>query len=503
MKQEEGGDRKPKVQASAWAGTRGRVKTASGFVFPLSTWDAEQRWRVEELDVNTFDKIPIHDLADLLVDLSPEISREASNVLRIANSGWELTAVSYDGRRVHRQGQTALNAFLDLLTTLYGAPDTVFNQYFFSLFLRGAFVAEMVLDRSGRKPIDLIAIDPALMTFRREEDVDRGAYWQLGQMLEGGFSPVTASTVSYVAFDPFPGLPEGRSAAKSALFVCVSLMRTLRDLSRVIAQQGYPRMDIEVNLKELAETLPEADELDAEALQEWADALIAEVRNVYSTLEPDDAYIHTNAVSLNRPVGTVDAGSLGAIDSIMRVLERMAIRALRTMPLLMASDEMTSEGNSARQWEIYVKGILTLQHLAENSLSRLFSLALQAQGIPAKAVFRFAKVRATEEYRDALTLQVKLDVLMKAYFSGLLTLDEVAQELFGKNAARDEPINLALAQTGAPPSSSQETLEGEETQTQERSRGVEEVSRLYASMRRLVDLYERNDNNTARLQPVT
>lgn len=499
---------KPKVQVrpGAWAGRRVRVTVRPGLrlggAMPLygggST--AEYRWRDGGLDVNTFDKISLTELATLMVDLSPEISREANNILRIANSGWELTAVYPDGRRAHRAGQAALNAFLERLNTLYGSADTLFNQLFLSIFIRGAISAELVLSKDGRSPVDLIVIDPILFKFQTADDPDRGEYWQLGQIdASGTFRPMKAPTVLYAAFDPLPGLPEGRSGVQPALFVCLTLMRTLRDLSRVIAQQGYPRLDIEVSLKELADTLPEEAALDAEVLQEWADAIIAQVQKVYSSLEPDDAYVHSNAVKLNRPVGTVDTQSLGAIDSLMRVLERQAIRALRTMPLLMSSNESVTEAHANRQWEVYALLMQAIQHLVENGVSRLLSLMLQAQGIPARALLRFAPVRATEEYRDALTMQVLIDVYSRAYYLGLVTLDEAAQAIFQHNAAREEPIQPAPAAQAAEQPAPGQTVDGEETQALERRRAelMEEVARLHDSMNRLMFLYE--DGNDQRL----
>ena len=253
---DEDGDSKFKILPGAWAGRRIRVAVGPGVTMPgvplYNYGSAEYRWRDGDLDTATLSKVSLPELSALMIDLSPEISREANNILRIANSGWELNAVSGDGRRSHRAGQNVLNAFLDRLNNLYGSADTIFNQLFLSVFLRGAIAAELVLGKDGRTPVDLVVIDPILFKFQTELDADRGEYWQLGQInRSGAFVPIRVPTVLYSAFDPLPGRPEGRSAVQSALFVCLTLMRTLRDLSRVIAQQGYPRLDIEVDLKEL------------------------------------------------------------------------------------------------------------------------------------------------------------------------------------------------------------------------------------------------------------
>ncbi len=389
-----------------------------------------------------FDQLSGTEAAKVLADLSPEVSKEIYNLLRYANGGWEVKAIGSTGRP-SRQGQAYLDAFLETLAATYGSLDVAINQAIISAFVYGSFCFELIL-KGGRESIDLKAIDPTTLAFEQEEDPDRGSVWVLGQVIKGKFHAIKAPTVKYVPVDPFPGTPYGRSMIMPALFVGYTLLRILHDLARVIAQQGYPRLDIEIDLAALAEVMPADAAADPDQFDQWVGQVIDEVEQVYSSLRPGDAYVHTSVVKINKAIGALD-GSISQIGTLIEAIERMVIRGLKAAPVAHGVTAGTTETHANRQWEAYITGIQSLQHLLENTLSSLFSLALQAKGIAAKAVFRFAKVRATEEYRDMLTQQVTLDNAIKAYQAGLITQDEAAVMVFGKPAARTTPLTMSPA----------------------------------------------------------
>ena len=104
------------------------------------------------------------------------------------------------------------------------------------------------------------------------------------------------------------------------------------------------------------------------------------------------------------------------------------------MPLLMGSNEAVSETHANRQWEIHVAGIRALQHLAENALQRLLRLALEAQGIQADVVWRFAELRGSEALRDAQTEQLRIANARAKFTAGWISQDEAAQEIVGHAA---------------------------------------------------------------------
>ncbi len=418
--------------------------------------DYESNWRTLRLDSSSLDNIAPSKLLEMLADLSPEVSSQLWYFLRLCNPGWTVEALrpatGGDSRRtIDDRAQAQLHEFIKRLEDQYGSADIVFNRLFMAAFLRGAMLGELVLDRHGRLPADLATPDPHLVRFRKQSDPVRGAVWQMGQWQGGQFVVLDRETIRYVPIDPFPGSPYGRPLASPALFTSLFLLGMLHDLKRVIQQQGYPRIDLSIDTAKLLDSMPHLG-ADTTAYQEWMQAIVNEVQAVYDALEPDDAYIHSDVVTVNRPVGTVDSESLGAVGMLITSLERMATRALKSMPLLMGMESASGETHANRQWEIQAAGIKSIQHQAETLLGRLFGLALQAQGIDAEVVVRFAELRAAEMMRDAQTETMQIDNARKKYDAGWISQDEASEEVTGHKADAPEPRQSLAGvqfQTGA------------------------------------------------------
>jgi len=407
-------------------------------LFIKSPENPVEQWRAQNLDSRTLDNISPDRLMEMLLDVSPDVSRALWDFLRFCNSGWSISATVPNTENEHQQATLALDEMLKELKRIYGSPNVQFNRLFMSAFFRGAYFVEMVLDES--KVADLAVPDAATARFRKRRDPIRGTVWELGQMVSGNFiSLEDFPTVQYIPIDPLPAKPFGRPMMTPAVNLALFTLGLLNDLKRVIQQQGYPRLDIEVILEKLMEAMPEGIEDDPEKFRQWAEEIVSEVEDAYSNLLPDDAYIHTDVIRVNRPVGTVDSSSLGAVDGIMRALDRMIVRALKTMPLLFGIVEGSSESYANRQWEIHMAGIRTLQKTLEETLETLFEYALQAQGIVADVTLTFEQLRASERLRLAQAFQMEINNQRSLYEFGIVSLDRASDELIGAPADQAEP----------------------------------------------------------------
>lgn len=407
----------------------------------LAPLDSERRWRNLNLDENALDSLSTADIGDLLADLSPEISNALWHYVRLCNPGYTIKAFKIGGKSeaIDKQAQAAVAKFLfQDLRSLYGTTDLQIDRIFINAFLRGAFMAELVLDNNGRLPIDLALPDPQWTYFRIALDQQRGPIWQPYQFQHGRPVPLVLETIRYIPIDPRPASPYGRAMIQPAVFTTLFAISLLHDLKRVIQQQGYPRIDLAVNLEKLAASMPAHLPDDPKAFQNWVDNLVLDIGRAYGALEPDDAYVHTDNIAVGRPVGTLDAQSLGKIDAMMTYLDRQAVRALKTMPLLMGVNEASSETHANRQWEVFVAGIKSHQHMAEQLLEHLLTLGLRAQGIQARLEFRFSEVRAAELLRDAQVQALNLANAALSYALGYTSQDESALAGVGK-AKADQP----------------------------------------------------------------
>jgi hypothetical protein len=410
---------------------------------PLS---ADDEWSAFDLDSSTLRRMSPTRLLELLTDLSPEVSKALWDFLRFCNPGFEATAMRPTGKlKSTGAHQQALDDFLSVLKNRYGSVDIIIGRLFMSAFLRGALMAELVLSQDARVPLDIATPDPATARWKQLDDPDLGIVWQLGQWQRGGFVALDRETIRYLPIDPFPGHPEGRAIAGPALFSSVFLLAMLHDIRRVVQQQGYPRIDISVLMERVIASMPSQDAADPAKQQAWVDDTISQIETTYGALEPDQAYIHTDDTVINRPVGTLGADSLGAIPMVIEALERMITRALKSMPLLMATNQSTTETQATRSWEIHVAGIKAIQHLCEGLLEHLCTLALRAQGIPAVVQWRFAELRAAEMQRDATTEGLRIKNEREKHAAGWTSQDEASNAITGHKADQEEPRSSAGA----------------------------------------------------------
>jgi len=492
------------------SGRRLRVTTDSSvigqpffgrFFTVVSPPSAERDWRISELDSNTFDRTTPERLTELLVDLSPDISRAYFDWMRDLNPGWEYDVYvpGVEGQR-HEAGYQIVDQFLNkTLPSLYGTVDVPLGRLHTGTFMRGGVFLELVIGKDGRTLVDLATPDPSIVRFKRRDDPVRGLVFEPGvqdaTQVEN-WKSYDLPTIKYIPLDPMPGNPYGRPMVSSALYTALFILGMLHDLRRVISQQGYPRPDIEIDLEMLANDMPSDLEEDSDARTIWVNNIVAAISKAYAALEPDDAFVHTSVVKLNKPVGTMDAESLGGWSAIIEALERMSVRALKTMPFMMAISESTTETQANRQYEKYMGGVRALQHLAETAIKTVLEYGLRANGILADVKFEFAMNRKGEELRDALGEQQQIANEREKLAAGWTEQDEASLAVTDHDAVEAEPrdgawqtaLDIAAASQPAPDEPSAEEQDAAIPEN-EKDDAEEDAGRTIAVLHRVAEKY--------------
>jgi hypothetical protein len=399
--------------------------------------DHESDWRMLELDRATLHKVAPHDLIEMLANVSPPFSRAVWDYMRLCDAGHKYDVFTRGTEETNEAGKAALGDILRTIRENYGSLKALSIRLFMNGYMRGAMLAEIVLDQN-RNVVDFVVPDAYMARFRRIDDPQRGPRWQLGQIGDKAeFVPLEYPTIRYMAHDPWPGKPYGRSPAMPGLFPCLFLIGLAHDLRRVVAQQGYPRIDISLDLEKLAAAFPLVYKKGGDDWESLIDDTLNTIVSEYGKLEPEDAYVHTHDQVVNRPVGSLDGNSIQASDTLIRALERMAVQALKTMPLMFGITDGVSEANANRQWEIQAAAVKSLQHMAETIFEDLFQTGLEAQGHIVDVKWRFAELRASELQRDEQTVQLRTQNSAYMRDQGWLTDLEAAQRGLDRDPSPD------------------------------------------------------------------
>jgi len=389
--------------------------------------DYENNWRLMALDRNALDALSPAELMTHLINLSPSLARAVWDFIQLCDPGHEIRVLKPGTEEIHEQGQAVLDDFLTVLEGYYGSFKVITARLFMSAYIRGAFFCELVMGPDGRTPVDLVTPDPLSVRFRKEPDEFRGEVWVPGQWQGGTWTPFDGELVQYIPVHPMPGeAPYGRAPAGPALYPSLFLLGLFHDLRRVVSMQGYLRLDISLSFEKLAAAFPADFDAGGEQWLARIDEALDTIEEAYKDVLPEDAYIHTDDASVNRPVGSLEGNSIASADTLIKALERSSVQALKTMPLTMGITDGVSEANANRQWEINAAGIKSFQQLCETLLDGRFQLVLEAQGIDGIVEVKFAEVRAAELERDEKWARQRMENAAYAEDRGWMTALEAA-----------------------------------------------------------------------------
>lgn len=405
----------------------------------------EASWRSLDFNQKTLDRIRPQHLIELLANASPDISRALWDTIQMVDPGHEIVCWDRDSDRTKRnkRAQKIANELTSRIIARHGSEAALYAQLTIGAFLRGAWFSEMILDPDGREALDIVAPDPMSVRFRAKDDPVYGETYEMGQLqhVKGKgvqWVSIESPTVIYIPIQPMPGSPYGRPPVAPAIFPALFLLSVLYDMKRVVSQQGYQRFGMKIVLEKLREA--EAIE-DTDDMQEAILSITNEIEQAWSDQNPDDIYIFPDYVEPQTYDGAVNASSstVGSADSLIGALERMLVRALKSMPIVMGAAEGVSEANANRQWEMYMASIKSFQDDLATMMESHYTTALNIRGVQADVQYVAQEVRASEAYRDAQAQLIKVNIAKQGRDQNWIDQDEAAHSVFGHKAVGAAP----------------------------------------------------------------
>jgi hypothetical protein len=255
---------------------------------------------------------------------------------------------------------------------------------------------------------------------------------------------VSPDQVRFFPLDPEIENPYGHSPFTSSVQAIYFKAQMLRDLRRVMHVAGNPRIDVSVLYQTALKNVPAAYQQAGRErdLQQWINAQIEQIRADYEKLEPDDGFVHWDHVKVEY-VGPGAGGTIN-VEQVEKVLNRQIVAGVKMLPILLGTNETSTETRGSIEWQVQVAGIEAVQKIVRRLFEWFYSTSLEFYGSLATAKMRFDQHRTVDAMVEATTKQIMSNFWLLVTSQGWGSADEAAQDLLGHGAVGPDPNVLAL-----------------------------------------------------------
>jgi hypothetical protein len=403
-------------------------------------WRSIPRRQYTRVDLTSLNlaRMQPHQVMEILAEVSPEVSQALWNNLLMTNSGYELKVVDARSDKPDDEGQEVLNRILERVNPHAGGLDGIIDQWHYTAYLQGAMAGEIVLSPGLKDVDDIFPVSPWTIEF-----VPDAPYPRPVQRLPHEARPreLNEHTFFYLPILPAVDDPYGRMPFASVLHALHFDLQLLTDLKVAVHANAWDKLDITVLESVIVNAIPERDRHNPQVRQRWVQAVVNDVRSAFAGMQPDDHFIHTDATEIkpvqsgNRNVGVVP---------IFRMLERRIIRGLKQLPILMGSNEGTTETHGTIQFEIYIDGIRAVQDRTKHMLEAMLTLAMQVHGRQSKVIMDWDAIRTVDRFREARSEWQEVQNAIAKRDQGWITQDDASIAVTGSPAVTDAPVASVL-----------------------------------------------------------
>lgn len=383
----------------------------------------------------------VMDNLKIIRDLNPDASMSIWNYLRLANSGHEVEVETKNGK-VDKRATDLLNEYAKSVARLYGGgTDQLINVLLLTSITQGAIAVEVEVNESITNVEDIHAVDPSTLDFKRDKET--GKIQLVQKQRNGDYKVLNEETVFYYPFDPDISDPHGRSPILPVLQIVFFQIQVMRDLQKVVHHQGHKRFDIKILEETIIENMPsEIKHEGPEAVRNYVQDYIQQIQDSMNDLEPDADFFHTDSVEIGMAGGNSTGGTFD-IKSVIDIINQQIVTALKQLPILLGRNEGATTTHGTVQWQIYVRGIESIQRGIKRILERAYNVILQVHGLQGSAKITFDEIPTTDRKLDAEAESIETATKILQYNQGWIDNNEAALEMVGHEAVDDpKPVSV-------------------------------------------------------------
>lgn len=371
-------------------------------------------------------------LLEMLRYNHPDMGQAIWNFQIMGNNDFTIKVTKLDGSE-HLSGQKVIEDFIRSLNyvmsqgfeknrSIQKTVDTMIEH----ILVRGATSMEIVLDEELENVKYFAVVDPDSIEFVKEK----------GRLIpKQGNTKLDIPTFFHEGMDETDDDPYGTSPFLAAIKTLVFHMEVLQDLKMVVHNQGYGKYDIKIVEEVLLKRMPVSIKNNEAKKQTWLNDRLSEIINMYSKLDPDDAFVHFDSVE----VDMVD-GAKATIDpqKLMAVIDSQIQNALKQYSTFMGRRSTGQTEQYARmEARIFFKSIRRVQLIIENILSRALTKVLHFNGMQGFVKFEFDGIDLRSEIEKVNFDQIAITNAATKRDQGWITQDEASVEVVGHKAVGD------------------------------------------------------------------
>ena len=378
------------------------------------------------------------DSRSLLSDLTrhdPDVSAAIFAYGTISSSA-DIIVTAYDNNgQLSSDGINTANAVLSRLfkTSDYtlghnskASRKQFFDDLRFSTLLRGAIGLELVYDKT-LEPYELRNVDMASIEW---QETKPGVYLPF-QKVTGQNDPVSLNIPTFFTekFHQNPTDIYGYSMFVSAINTIAARQQVINELYSIMRFTGYPRVDVKVVEKVLMANAPPALRNDPKKRQEYVDRQLTSIRGIFSTIRPDQAFVHTDAVEAGM-INDKNPGAALQIEEVIETLDAQNQAALKTMPSVVGKG--SNANTASTESRLFAMNCDSLNETVASILSEALTLAVRIAGFQGYVECYFTPI----ELRPVLELEphytMKASRLKQDLSLGIITDETYHLEMYGR-----------------------------------------------------------------------
>jgi hypothetical protein len=296
----------------------------------------------------------------------------------------------------------------------------------YSTILHGAYGFELVYDKA-LEPYELRIVDMKSVEWQESKP---GLYKPF-QKVTGVNDSVSLDIPTFFTekFHQNPNDIYGYSLFVSAINTIAARQQVINDLYRIMQFTGYPRLDITVLESVLMQNAPPALRNDPKKRQQFVDQQLSAIRGQFTTIRPDQAFVHTDAVK----TGMVNDKNPGASLQIKEVIETLNAQnqaALKTMPSVVGKGQ--NGDTASTESRLFAISCDSLNKTLASGLSEALTLAARIAGFQGRVEVCFTPIelRPTLELEPHFTM--KASRLKQDLSLGVITDLEYHMQMYNR-----------------------------------------------------------------------